>query len=72
MLYSHLLRTVLWSLHPVAGGQEAVEAVRWDPRIGGAAQGDQLPQQHTKPPDIRLGGVQVVPQRLRGHPLDRH
>ena len=71
-MYSHLLGTVGGPLHPVSGGQEAEQAVGRNPGVGRAAQGDQLPQEHPEAPHVRLGGVQVVPQRLRGHPLDGH
>ena len=41
-----------------------------DTRVGHGAQSVQLPEQDPVAPDIRLGGVDLVLETLRGHPLD--
>lgn len=64
----HLRGADIRPLQPVASHQEGYQLTVADRRIGGGAQGADLPEHHAVRPHIALAGVNIVANRLDGEP----
>lgn len=61
---------VLWAGEDVAVSHVADDLLVGHPVVGLQAVGEDLPQEHPVGPHIRLRGIAVVEDGLRGHPTD--